>query len=133
MQLKIGSKVIMVVSADDFSSLDNDLLSAKDWLVDGLKGKINNCKKRMFRQWIPILRNRSLSIPATDSALIALIKSQTDYKDRRDREEVDHDTEDICLLSTGANKKAKTSCPWEYTRVVAFETDGAPTDECDVH
>lgn len=133
MQIKIGTKIIMEISAGNLRCLDNDLLSSKDWLVEGLKGKINHCKKRMFRQWIPILRDRSLDIPATDSALIALILSQSDYKDRRNREEVNSDTEDICLLSTGGNKKAKATCPWEATRIQIFETGQAPTDECDVH
>ncbi len=99
----------------------------------GLIGKINNCKKRFFREWIPKLRERSLAIPATDSALIALILSQPDYKDRKDREEVDHDVEDVCLLSTGGQLKAKSTCPWEFTRTQVFETGQAPTDECDVH
>ena len=144
MQIKIGAKVIMDITTDDVKCMDNDLLSSKDWLIEGLKGKINNCKKRMFIQWIPILRSRSLAIPPTDSALIALILSQPDYKNRYDREDaiIGQDVENVCLVS---NKKAKSSCPWETTKVKIFSisikkvngeiviTRLVPTDDCDVH
>ena len=132
MQLKIGNKIIMEVSADDIFCLDNDLLSSKDWLQAGLRGKINQCKKRLFRQWIPILRERSLDIPATDSALIDLIKSQPDYKDRRNREEAEEGqtVKDVCLDS---NKLAKSSCPWTNTKTIIYISGTEPIDDCDVH
>lgn len=134
MQLKIGNKVIMNVSSDDVKCLDNDLLSAKDWLVMGLKGKINNCKKRMYREWIPKLRERNLDIPSADSALIALILSQPDYKDRRDREDAapGQTAVNVCRDS---GKKAKPTCPWTNTETIIFRDDdpNLPTDDCDIH
>lgn len=130
MQIKIENKIIYEISVKDIKCMDNDLLSSKDWFQEALTGKINNCKKRMFRQWIPILRGRNLTIPANDNDLIALILSQSDYKDRRNREEVNNDVVNICLDS---GKLAKSTCPWMNTRVKIFTTGQAPTENCDIH
>lgn len=87
MQIKIDDKVIMEVSQTDTKCLKDSILDPKEWFISALMGKINNCKKRMFLNWIPKLRARSLSIPADDNNLIDMITSQADYKDRAAREE----------------------------------------------
>lgn len=132
MDIKIGNKKIMSVTANEIKCLDNDLLSSKDWLVEGLNGKINACYKRMRRQWEDILRKRGLAIPADDDDLITLITSQPDYANRMDREsaKIENEVVNICLVS---GKKAKASCPWEVTRVRIFTKGTAPTTECEDH
>ena len=85
MILKLDDIEIMEISQYQVKCLQHDLLSPKDWLIAGVTGKIKNCKKRMFRQWIPILRERDISIPPNDADLIALILSQGDYKNRQER------------------------------------------------
>ena len=89
MQIKVGNKVIMEISQQDLKCLKNDLLDTEDWFVKALTGKINNCKKRMMREWIPRLRAKGLSIPSNDEELVDLILAQPDYKNRaeRDKEE----------------------------------------------
>ena len=86
MQIKVGNKTLMEISVTDLKCLKNDLLDPKDWFVGALTGKINNCKKRMMREWIPRLRARDLSIPSDDTELIDLILAQDDYKNRAERE-----------------------------------------------
>ena len=86
MQIKVGNKIIMEISVMDLKCLKNDLLDPKDWFIGALTGKINNCKKRMMREWIPKLRARDLPIPANDEELIDLILAQDDYKNRVERE-----------------------------------------------
>jgi len=86
MQIKVGNKVKMEISQTDLKCLKNDLLDPEDWFVRALTGKINNCKKRMMREWIPKLRAKDLSIPANDEELIDLILAQDDYKNRAERE-----------------------------------------------
>jgi len=86
MQIKVGNKVIMEISATDLKCLKNDLLDSEDWFVKALEGKINKCKKRMMREWIPKLRSKGLSIPANDEELVDLILAQSDYKNRAERE-----------------------------------------------
>lgn len=86
MQIKIGNKMIMEISQTDLKCLKNDLLDPEDWFVKALEGKINNCKKRMMREWIPRLRAKGLSIPSSDKELIDLILAQPGYKNRVERE-----------------------------------------------
>ena len=86
MQIKVGNKIIMEISVADLKCLKNDLLNPEDWFVKALEGKINNCKKRMMREWIPKLRERDVAIPADDTELINLILAQDDYKNRTERE-----------------------------------------------
>lgn len=76
----------MEISQTDLKSLKNDLLDPQDWFVQALTGKINKCKKRMMREWIPRLRAKGLSIPANDEELVDLILTQPDYKNRAERE-----------------------------------------------
>ena len=86
MQIKVGNKVIMEISTTDLKCLKNDLLDPEDWFVKALTGKINKCKKRMMKEWIPKLRSKGLSIPANDEELVDLILAQSDYKNRAERE-----------------------------------------------
>ena len=37
------------------SVLKNDLLDVQDWVTKAVDGKVNNCKKRMLREWLPKL------------------------------------------------------------------------------
>ena len=131
MRIKVGNKVLKEISVDEIKALKHDLLSPKDWFQAGpLENKIIQSKKRMFRQWIPILRERGLTIPSNDADLVALILSQPDYKNRKQREEVDKDVVEICVDS---NKKSKPSCPLVKTRTLIFEKGEGPTVSCDVH
>jgi len=86
MQIKVGNKIIMEISATDLKCLKNDLLDPEDWFVKALTGKINKCKKRMMREWIPKLRSKGLSIPPGEEELVGLILAQDDYKNRAERE-----------------------------------------------
>ena len=86
MQIKVGSKILTTIDQTDLKCLDNDLLDKEEWFKNAILGKINNCKKRLFRQWIPKLREKGLSIPATDAEFVDLIISQPEYKNRQQRE-----------------------------------------------
>ena len=86
MKIKVDNIEIMEISQTDIKCLKNDLISPKEWFINAITGKINNCKKRMIQEWIPILRQRGLTIPASDTELITLILGQSDYKDRKIRE-----------------------------------------------
>ena len=72
------------ISAADEKVLKNDLLDIQDWADKAIVGKINNCKKRMIREWLPKLQADPTvtSIPVTENELIAFITARSDYKDR---------------------------------------------------
>lgn len=68
--------------------LKNDLFDIEQWIRDAIKGKINNCKKRMIREWHPRLMAdpEVLTIPANEEDIINMITARLDYKNRQDRE-----------------------------------------------
>ena len=70
------------------SVLKNDLLDVQDWVDNAIAGKINNCKKRMIREWLPKLYadDSVSSIPASEDDIVALVVARSDYKDRVARE-----------------------------------------------
>jgi len=86
MDIKVGNKTIMTITVNQIKCLKNDIIDPEAWFVGALTGKVNKTKKRMFVQWVPILRERGLSIPADDDELITLITTQPDYLDREGRE-----------------------------------------------
>ena len=86
MKIKIDGKQIMEISDTDKKCLKNDLLDPEDWFVKALSGKINKCKKRLMREWIPKLRSKGISIPPSDEELVDVILAQPDYKNRVKRE-----------------------------------------------
>ena len=67
--------------------LGNDLLDIQAWVDGAVNGKINNCKKRMLREWHPkLLADPAVtSFPATEEELIALIVARSDYKNATTR------------------------------------------------
>ena len=73
---------IINLTVEQESILKNDLLDIQAWLQDAINGKINNSKKRMFREWEPKLKQRYETLPTSDSAIIAKILAEPDYKDR---------------------------------------------------
>lgn len=66
----------------------NDLLDIDDWVQQAVKGKINQCRKRMIREWQPKLFKdpEVLTMPAKESKFIKLILKRADYKNRKQRE-----------------------------------------------
>ena len=81
-------KITVELSGTDKLVLENDLLDVEDWVKKAVEGKVNNCKKRMFNDWMPRLRQdpEIESIPANDEKLVKFICKHKDYKNRQQRE-----------------------------------------------
>lgn len=59
------------------------------WFSEGpSKNKVIQCRKRMFQQWIPVLRGEGKQIPSDDMQLCKMIQEHPNYKDRKARETV---------------------------------------------
>ena len=76
------------LTSTEESVLKNDLLDVQDWATKAIDGKVNNCKKRMLREWLPKLyADDSVdSIPASEDEIVAMIVARDDYKDRAARD-----------------------------------------------
>ena len=86
------AKLTLTIEVDDTDQtvLKNDLLDIDAWVQDAMKGKINNCWKRMQREWTDKLMNDESftdSIPSNKADFVKLVTSRSDYKDRKARDE----------------------------------------------
>jgi len=82
--------ITVKVSDTDQTVLKNDLLDIDAWVQDAMTGKINNCWKRMQREWTDKLMNDESftdSIPSNKADFVKLVTSRSDYKDRKARDE----------------------------------------------
>ena len=82
--------ITVKVSDTDQTVLKNDLSDIDAWVQDAMTGKINNCWKRMQREWTDKLMNDSSftdSIPSNKADFVKLITARSDYKDRKARDE----------------------------------------------
>lgn len=81
--------ITVKLTDDDVKCLKNDLLDIDQWVQDAVKGKVEQCKKRMIQEWTPKLMNDPdvSTIPADEKQLIDLVVSRVDYKDRLTKEE----------------------------------------------
>ena len=88
MKIKVDDKLIHESSRTDDLCTDNDLLSKEEWLKDAWIGKINNCKKRLIREWYPKLMAdpKVDSMPANEEDFINMVTSRPDYKNRKQRD-----------------------------------------------
>ena len=86
------AKLTLTIEIDDTNQtvLKNDLLDIDAWVQDAVTGKINNCWKRMQREWTDKLMNDESftdSIPSNKADFVTLVTSRSDYKDRKARDE----------------------------------------------
>ena len=88
------AKLTLTIEVDDTDQLvlKNDLLDIDAWVQDAMTGKINNCWKRMQREWTDKLMNDESftdSIPSNKADFVTLVTSRSDYKDRKARDEAE--------------------------------------------
>ena len=85
------AKLTLTVEVDDTQQtiLKNDLLDINTWVQDAMRGKINNCWKRMQSEWTIKLMNDSSftdSIPSNQADFVKLVTARSDYKTRVQRD-----------------------------------------------
>ena len=60
------------------------------WIQNAVDGKINNCWKRMQREWTTKLMNDDTftdPIPSNQADFVALVTARSDYKNRKARDD----------------------------------------------
>lgn len=80
--------VTVNISDADEACLKNDLLDIDNWVQKAIRGKINQCKKRLIREWYPkfMADPTETDMPADEERFIAAVLARPDYKDRTARE-----------------------------------------------
>ena len=86
------AEITLTIKVDDTDQLvlKNDLLDIDAWVQEAMTGKINNCWKRMQREWTDKLMNDESftdSIPSNKADFVTLVTSRSDYKNRKARDE----------------------------------------------
>ena len=77
-----------ILKNDLYSDTDNAGLDS--WIQDAVTGKINNCWKRMQREWTTRLMNDDSftdAIPSNQADFVALVTARDDYKNRKARDD----------------------------------------------
>ena len=77
-----------ILSNDLYNDTDNAGLDT--WIQAAVDGKINNCWKRMQREWTDKLMNDDSftdAIPYNQSDFVALVTARSDYKNRKQRDD----------------------------------------------
>ena len=85
------AKLTLTIEVDDTQQtiLKNDLLDINTWVQEAMTGKINNCWKRMQREWTDKLMNDSSftdPIPSNQADFVKLVVARSDYKNRAERD-----------------------------------------------
>ena len=85
------AKLTLTIEVDDTDQtvLKNELLDIDAWVQAAMTGKINNCWKRMQREWTTKLMNDDSftdSIPSNKADFVKLVTARSDYKNRADRD-----------------------------------------------
>ena len=75
------AKLTLIIEVDDTQQamLNNDLVDINEWVQSAMTGKINNCWKRMQREWTDKLMNDSSftdPIPSNQADFVRLITSR---------------------------------------------------------
>jgi len=80
--------IMINISDADEACLLNDLLDIDDWVQRAVVGKINNCKKRLIREWQPkFMADPTVTeMPADEQRFIDAVLARSDYKNRTARE-----------------------------------------------
>lgn len=87
---KVGKKKITIELTDQERAIyDDSLYEFLDWLETLCNEKLANSKNRLVNHWVGILQreHRVVNIPTDDTALLALIFSQPDYKTKKQRDD----------------------------------------------
>jgi len=69
---------------------DTDMAGLDAWIANAVTGKINNCWKRMQREWTTKLMDDDSftdSIPSNQADFIKLVVARSDYKNRKARDD----------------------------------------------
>ena len=77
-----------ILKNDLYSDTDNAGLDS--WIQDAVNGKINNCWKRMQREWtVKLMEDASFTdaIPSNQADFVALVTARSDYKNRKARDD----------------------------------------------
>ena len=77
-----------ILSNDLYNDTDNAGLDK--WIQDAVDGKLNNCWKRMQREWTTKLMDDDSftdSIPSNQADFVNLVTARDDYKNRKARDD----------------------------------------------
>ena len=78
-----------ILSNDLYNDMSNNEGLDK-WIQDAFDGKMNNCWKRMQREWTDKLMNDDSftdPIPSNQADFVNLVTARSDYKNRKARDD----------------------------------------------
>jgi len=81
--------ITITVNDTDQKVLKSDMLDIDEWCQKAIRGKINNCWKRMQSNWtVKLMNDESFTdpIPSNKNDFVNLITARSDYQTRAERD-----------------------------------------------
>ena len=78
------------ILSNDLYNDPSDNAGIDAWIQAAVDGKLNNCWKRMQREWTDKLMNDSSftdPIPSNQADFVALVTARSDYKNRKTKDD----------------------------------------------
>ena len=80
------------ILSNDLYNYMSDNAGLDKWIQEAVDGKINNCWKRMQREWTTKLMDDDSftdPIPSNQADFVNLVTARSDYKTRKQRDDAD--------------------------------------------
>ena len=78
------------ILSNDLYNDRSDNAGIDEWLDGAINGKLNNCWKRMQREWTAKLMDDESftdAIPSNQADFVALVTARSDYQTRKERDD----------------------------------------------
>lgn len=75
-----------VITDDEIKCLEHYVSDVTEWIDQAIEGKINSCKKRIFKGEIDKAITNDSPLPATQAEVFSTFFADPDYKSRRVRD-----------------------------------------------
>jgi hypothetical protein len=84
----MAQTITVSISDAEEAALKYDLLDINDWVQKAVAGKINQCQKRLIKNWLPVvLADPAVeTLQADEAAFVGYVLSRPDYMDRAARD-----------------------------------------------
>lgn len=81
-----AKQIILDIPDSDIKIVENDVVSAEEWIRAAWAGKVNKCKDRIIQAEVKRSLEEQKGLPATNAAIIAKAMGRSDYKNRKQRD-----------------------------------------------
>lgn len=76
----------ITIPDDEIKIVENDVIDARQWLLDAWKNKVAKCRDRIVEAEVELSLKNNESIPAGETSIVDRHLLRPDYRNRKDRD-----------------------------------------------